>query len=135
MQQQQGFPSTVIADDGTGTHAQGAADADGEVDLTTAGGDEALNDDQEEGGDEGLNDDDGNDDGERHNEGGDEDDDGDEDGRNSATGRIDPQRLAQPLKLFVGQVPKTLTEDDLAFVFEPYGRILDLTVIRDRRTG
>ena len=48
---------------------------------------------------------------------------------------IDPERLTQPLKLFVGQVPKTLTEEDLAFIFEPYGSILDLTVIRDRRTG
>lgn len=48
---------------------------------------------------------------------------------------IDPQRLSQPLKLFVGQVPKNMTEEDLAFVFEPYGRILDLTVIRDRRSG
>jgi len=48
---------------------------------------------------------------------------------------IDPQRLAQPLKLFVGQVPKNMTEEDLAFVFEPYGCILDLTVIRDRRSG
>lgn len=48
---------------------------------------------------------------------------------------IDPQRLSQPLKLFVGQVPKNMTEEDLAFIFEPYGRILDLTVIRDRRSG
>lgn len=48
---------------------------------------------------------------------------------------IDPQRLAQPLKLFVGQVPKNMAEEDLAFVFEPYGQILDLTVIRDRRSG
>lgn len=48
---------------------------------------------------------------------------------------IDPQRLTQPLKLFVGQVPKNMTEEDLAFIFEPYGRILDLTVIRDRRSG
>lgn len=48
---------------------------------------------------------------------------------------VDPARLVQPLKLFVGQVPKNMTEEDLAFVFEPYGRILDLTVIRDRRSG
>ena len=48
---------------------------------------------------------------------------------------MDPDRLSQPLKLFVGQVPKTLEETDLALLFEPYGRILDMTVIRDRRTG
>jgi hypothetical protein len=59
----------------------------------------------------------------------------DADGRAEHSLYIDPQRLDQPLKLFVGQVPKNLTEDDLAFVFEPYGRILDLTVIRDRRSG
>lgn len=65
----------------------------------------------------------------------------DDEGGDEADGRIerslyvDPQRLDQPLKLFVGQVPKNLTEEDLAIIFEPYGRILDLTVIRDRRSG
>jgi len=53
----------------------------------------------------------------------------------SAYSYVDPQRLAEPLKLFVGQVPKNMVEEDLAFIFEPYGRILDLTVIRDRRSG
>ena len=48
---------------------------------------------------------------------------------------MDPARLSQPLKLFVGQVPKTYEETDLAMLFEPYGRILDMTVIRDRRSG
>lgn len=56
-------------------------------------------------------------------------------GHNVPSLYVDPQRLSQPLKLFVGQVPKNLTEEDLAFVFEPHGRILDLTVIRDRRSG
>ena len=65
----------------------------------------------------------------------------DDEGGDDADGRIerslyvDPRRLDQPLKLFVGQVPKNLTEDDLAIIFESYGRILDLTVIRDRRSG
>lgn len=48
---------------------------------------------------------------------------------------MDPERLGQPLKLFVGQVPKNFEETDLALLFEPYGRIIDMTVIRDRRTG
>jgi hypothetical protein len=48
---------------------------------------------------------------------------------------LDPERLERPMKLFVGQVPKTMAEEDLAFVFEPHGRILDLTIIRDRRSG
>jgi len=50
-------------------------------------------------------------------------------------GQIPPERLTQSLKLFVGQVPKNLVEEDLAYVFEPYGPIADLTVIRDRRSG
>ena len=48
---------------------------------------------------------------------------------------VDADRLAQPLKLFVGQVPKTFEETDLAMLFEPYGRIIDMTIIRDRRSG
>ena len=48
---------------------------------------------------------------------------------------IDPERLSRPMKLFVGQVPKDMTEEDLAFVFEPHGPILDLAIIRDRRSG
>ena len=48
---------------------------------------------------------------------------------------IDQERLERPMKLFVGQVPKDMAEEDLAFLFEPYGRILDLTIIRDRRSG
>lgn len=51
------------------------------------------------------------------------------------TPTVDEDRLSQPLKLFVGQVPKTYEETDLAMLFEPYGRILDMTVIRDRRSG
>eukprot|EP00956_Cyclotella_meneghiniana_P020052 scaffold34948_cov74-Cyclotella_meneghiniana.AAC.6 len=51
------------------------------------------------------------------------------------TSTVDEDRLSQPLKLFVGQVPKTYEETDLAMLFEPYGRILDMTVIRDRRSG
>ena len=48
---------------------------------------------------------------------------------------IPAERLGQSLKLFVGQVPKSMIEEDLAYVFEPYGPIVDLTVIRDRRSG
>jgi hypothetical protein len=65
-----------------------------------------------------------------------EDADGEDDEDDNAANQfIDPSRLDQPLKLFIGQVPKSMSEDDLAFVFEPYGRILDLAVIRDRRSG
>jgi len=58
------------------------------------------------------------------------------DAHEPVTQRVIPaERLGQSLKLFVGQVPKNLIEEDLAYVFEPYGPIVDLTVIRDRRSG
>jgi len=40
-----------------------------------------------------------------------------------------------PLKLFVGQVPKTLSEEDIFPVFEPFGPLKDLAIIRDKHTG
>lgn len=40
-----------------------------------------------------------------------------------------------PLKLFVGQVPKTLGEEDIFTIFEPFGPLKDLAIIRDKHTG
>jgi len=40
-----------------------------------------------------------------------------------------------PLKLFVGQVPKSLSEEDIFPVFEPFGPLKDLAIIRDKHTG
>lgn len=40
-----------------------------------------------------------------------------------------------PVKLFVGQVPRSMEEDDLRPVLEAFGAIEDLVIIRDKLTG
>ncbi|GMF50259.1 unnamed protein product [Phytophthora fragariaefolia] len=40
-----------------------------------------------------------------------------------------------PVKLFVGQVPRTMEEDDLRPVLEVFGPLEDLVIIRDKITG
>lgn len=39
------------------------------------------------------------------------------------------------IKLFVGQIPKHMEEEDLRPVFEEFGEIFDLAVIRDKISG
>lgn len=41
----------------------------------------------------------------------------------------------EPIKLFVGQVPKSMAETDLFPIFLKYGPIQDVVVIRDKHTG
>ena len=41
----------------------------------------------------------------------------------------------EPIKLFVGQVPRTMEEPDLFPVFEKYGPMEDVAIIRDKHTG
>jgi len=41
----------------------------------------------------------------------------------------------QVIKLFVGQIPKTLEEDSIRDVFKEFGEIVEIVILRDRRSG
>jgi len=41
----------------------------------------------------------------------------------------------EPLKLFVGQVPKQLSEEDIFTTFDTFGPLKDVAIIRDKHTG
>lgn len=45
------------------------------------------------------------------------------------------EQYSKPVKLFVGQVPKTMEEADLFPIFEKYGPMEDIVIIRDKHTG
>ncbi|TDH73696.1 hypothetical protein CCR75_002611 [Bremia lactucae] len=48
---------------------------------------------------------------------------------------LDQQHHSGPVKLFVGQVPRTMEEEDLRPVLEVFGPLEDLVIIRDKITG
>lgn len=39
------------------------------------------------------------------------------------------------IEMFCGQIPRTMTEDDLRLIFERFGRIYKLNILRDKHTG
>ncbi|CEG39072.1 cug-bp-and etr-3-like [Plasmopara halstedii] len=60
------------------------------------------------------------------------------DGADNVEGYVETyveQQPSGPVKLFVGQVPRNMEEDDLRPVLEVYGQLEDLMIIRDKITG
>lgn len=47
------------------------------------------------------------------------------------------QDLPDPdnIKMFVGQVPRSMDENDLKQLFEEYGRVYSINVLRDKTSG
>ncbi|KAH3728052.1 hypothetical protein DPMN_053998, partial [Dreissena polymorpha] len=54
-------------------------------------------------------------------------------GSNMENGRREPDPDA--IKMFVGQVPRSMDENDLTKMFEQYGSVFQLNVLRDKVSG
>lgn len=53
---------------------------------------------------------------------------------NDYSGEFNPMQQSQSVKLFVGQIPREMDEENLVPYFAEFGPIVELTVIRDRIT-
>lgn len=56
---------------------------------------------------------------------------------NSGQNKLDQQEQpdSDTIKMFVGQVPRSMDENELRRMFEEYGRVHSINVLRDKATG
>ena len=55
-------------------------------------------------------------------------------GNRSSSGCVD-QPDPDAIKMFVGQIPRSMDENDLRKMFEQYGQVYQINVLRDKVTG
>ena len=53
----------------------------------------------------------------------------------SPTDTTEPQPDTDTIKMFVGQVPRTMDENELRGMFEEFGPVYQINVLRDKITG